>query len=152
MHIEQSRDKYTFEVKTPRRESFYLTVNEDTPMYEVYNLVMDYIEYNTILMKSSVVDMFMIYGDTCISIRDFKLNAGMFIEQYISNFTDDKQVYDNGAYCIYIMDELYINQRSTGNQLPVYANDVVPPPIYDKENIIKNLLDKTISFVTGTYI
>ena len=142
--------KYMFEVKTTCSKPFYLSVSEETPLYEARDMILNDVEYNTILMKSDVLDIFIPCGDICISITNSNDTIRSFIQKHASSFGEHKQAYDNGFYCIYVIDNTYVERIKSKHEAPIY-NDVIPPPSQDG-NAIKNILKSTIGLVTGSYV
>jgi len=139
-----------FEVKTTCSKPFYLSVSEDTPLYELHDMILNDVEYNTILMKTDVLDVFIPRGDVCISITKSNNTIQWFIQQHGSIFTEHKQAYDNGFYCIYVIDNTYVEKIKTNHEAPIY-NDVIPPPS-QQGGALKNILKSTIGLVTGSYV
>ena len=50
--------KYMFEIKTTCSKPFTITVCDETPLYELFDLILDDVEYHTMLIKNDVVDIF----------------------------------------------------------------------------------------------
>ena len=83
--------KVTFEIKTTCSKPFYITVCEETPMFEVRKIIMSEIDYHTMLVKDDVIDLFIPDGHDCVSIPELSADTvGTFINRYPNHFNADK--------------------------------------------------------------
>ena len=65
--------KITFEIKTTCSRPFHITVSEETPMFELRNIIVTEVEYYTIMMRDDVVDIFIPYENNCVSCHMINL-------------------------------------------------------------------------------
>ena len=139
--------KITFEIKTTCSRPFHITVSEETPVFELRNIIITEIEYYTIMMKDDVVDIFIPYENDCVSIRELSSDTvKSFVDKYPNYFQKDNLSIVSNFHQLFVMDRLYLEKIQNNDEAPIYE-DVIPPK---KENIVKTIMTTAISMLTGS--
>lgn len=139
--------KITFEIKTTCSRPFHITVSEETPIFELRNIIVNEVEYYTIMMKDDVVDIFILYKNDCVSIHELSSETvKSFIDKYPEYFQKDNLSIVSNFHQLFVMDRLYLEKIQNNDEAPIYE-DVIPPK---KENIVKTIMTTAISMLTGT--
>jgi hypothetical protein len=139
--------KITFEIKTTCSRPFHITVSEETPMFELRNIIVTEVEYYTIMMRDDVVDIFIPYENDCVSIRELSSDTvKSFIDKYPDYFQKDNLSIVSNFHQLFVMDRLYLDKVQNNDEAPIYK-DVIPPK---EENIVKTIMTTAISMLTGT--
>lgn len=139
--------KITFEIKTTCSRPFHITVSEETPIFELRNIIVNEVEYYTIMMKDDVVDIFIPYKNDCVSIRELSSDTvKSFVDKYPNYFQKDNLSIVSNFHQLFVMDRLYLEKIQNNDEAPIYE-DVIPPK---KENIVKTIMTTAISMLTGS--
>ncbi len=142
--------KVTFEIKTTCSKPFHITVSEEIPVFELRKIVIDMVEYNTILCREDVIDLFIPHNNDCISILEISSDTvKSFIEQYPEYFHADNSSLWNNIHQLYIMDAPYMEKIRSKKEAPVY-NDFIPPA--KSTTSAKNILKNALTLLTGAGI
>ena len=139
--------KITFEIKTTCSRPFHITVSEETPVFELRNIIVTDVEYYTIMMKDDVVDIFIPYENDCVSISELSCDTvKSFINKYPDYFQKDNLSIVSNFHQLFVMDRLYLEKIKNNDEAPIYK-DVIPPK---EQNIVKTIMTTAISMLTGT--
>lgn len=139
--------KITFEIKTTCSRPFHITVSEETPVFELRNIIVNEVEYYTIMMKDDVVDIFIPYKNECVSIRELSSDTvKSFVDKYPNYFQKDNLSIVSNFHQLFVMDRLYLEKIQNNDEAPIYE-DVIPPK---EENIVKTIMTTAISMLTGS--
>lgn len=139
--------KITFEIKTTCSRPFHITVSEETPIFELRNIIVTEVEYYTIMMRDDVVDIFIPYENNCVSIRELSSDTvKSFIDKYPDYFQKDNLSIVSNFHQLFVMDRLYLEKIKNNDEAPIYK-DIIPPK---EENIVKTIMTTAISMLTGT--
>ena len=142
--------KHMFEIRTTCSKPFTITVSDDTPLYELFDLILDNVEYHTILMRTDVTDIFVPFESECVSITKTNDTVKDMINKYLVYYRHKSQVFNNGVYCIYVIDRIYIERIKNECDTPVYNEDIIPPS-NDNKNVT-DIIKTTIGLLTGVYL
>ena len=138
--------KYTFEIKTTCSKPFYVTVTEETPMFELRRIIVCHVEYSTMLMKDDIVDIFIPYGNDCVSILELSTDTVQsFIDRHSDYFKKDGLLMLSNFHQLFVMDRLYLEKIQNNSEAPIYE-DIIPPK---EENIVKTIMTTTLSMLIG---
>ena len=140
--------KIMFEIMTTCSKPFPLTVDDDMLLPEFYDTILYDIEYNTILMRDDVVDIFISDRDMCVSLPKSDETIGMFVRQHPHYFSVMANGVWSNVYKLYTMDRIYIERRSANSDAPVYT-DAAP---FEEPFSVKKLLTTTIGMFTGVHL
>ena len=140
--------KVTFEIKTTCSRPFHITVDEDIPMFQVRKMIMSDVEYYTILMKDNVIDLFIPYGNDCVSIPEISTDTvRTFIDRYPDYFNVNNKSLWSTFHQLFIMDHTYLDKLKSNNEAPIYRDvDIIPPT---ETSNIKNVFNIAVALVTG---
>ena len=141
--------KVTFEIKTTCSKPFYITVDEDTPMFEVRKIIMTEIDYHTMLMKDDVIDLFIPYGHDCVSIPELSSDTvSTFMNRYPEHFNINNNTLSSNFHQLFVMDQTYLDKVRSKSEAPIYK-DVIPPT---ETPSLKNVFNVAIAMFTGIHI
>ena len=141
--------KVTFEIKTTCSKPFYITVCEETPMFEVRKIIMSEIDYHTILMRDDVIDLFIPDGHDCVSIPEITSDTvSTFINRYPKHFDADKNSLCSNFHQLFVMDQTYLDKIRSKSEAPIYK-DVIPPT---EKSTLKNVFNVAVAMFTGIHI
>jgi hypothetical protein len=139
--------KVTFEIKTTCSKPFHITVSEEVPVFELRKIVVDMIEYNTILCKDDVVDLFIPHNNDCISILELSSDTvKSFIQQYPEYFHTSNSSIWNNIHQLYVMDTPYLEKIKSKKDSPIYT-DFIPPT--NTVSSAKTTIKKAFTLLTG---
>ena len=138
--------KYTFEIKTTCSKPFYVTVTEETPMFELRRIIVCDVEDSTMLMKDDIVDIFIPYGSDCVSILELSTDTvKTFIDRQSDYFKKDGLLMLSNFHQLFVMDRLYLEKIQNNSEAPIYQDDIPPK----EENIVKTIMTTTMSMLIG---
>lgn len=138
--------KVTFEIKTTCSKPFYITVNEEMPMFEVRKIIMSEIDYHTMLMKDDVLDLFIPIKNDCVSIPELSSDTvRTFIDRYPDYFNLDSNSLWSSFQQLFIMDQTYLDKIKSKNEAPIYK-DIIPPA--ETPNL-KSVFNVAVALITG---
>ena len=136
-----------FEIMTTCSKPFMLTIDDDIPLCDLYEDILSNIEYNTILMREDVIDIFIPICDTCVSLPNSEDSVGSFVRQHPNYFGVMANCVWTNVYKVYTMDSIYLERKNTNIDTPVYAEI----ESLDEMFSVKKVLETTIKMFTGMY-
>lgn len=138
--------KYTFEIKTTCSKSFYVTVSEETPIFELRRIIVSNVEYSTMLMKDDIIDIFIPYGNDCVSILELSRDTvKTFSDKYSDYFKKNELDMLSSFHQLFVMDRPYLEKIQNNREAPIYQDDIPPK----EENIVKTIMTTTMSMLIG---
>ena len=140
--------KFTFEVNTTTSKPVYLYFDERISLTDLHKQICIDIEYNTMLMCSDILDIFVQNQKDIMSLPASEETLKEYIERHPEYFNKWSGSLHKNIHKIYVMDKKYMDCIKENKPAPVYINihnaHVKKENERNKENIFIGMLKTTI--------